>query len=73
MVLASGRVAFTGTPDSLTALAAGRAWVQTNPPPAGTRASWQLSDGRYRCLGAPPHGAELVAPSLEDGYLVLTA
>ena len=30
------------------------------------------ADGSYRHIGEPPTGATLGAPTLEDGYLVLT-
>ncbi|MGF1598534.1 MAG: ABC transporter ATP-binding protein [Acidimicrobiales bacterium] len=70
LVLASGRIAFVGSPERLTALAAGQAWRQVGEP-FGVRASWRQADGSYRCLGHPPPGAEFVAPTLEDGYLLL--
>ncbi len=71
VVLLAGAIRFTGTPEQLTALARGRAWVQPGLPPPGVRASWRQADGRHRCLGVPPAGAELVAPTLEDGYLLV--
>jgi ABC-2 type transport system ATP-binding protein len=33
--------------------------------------SWRQGDGRHRHVGEPPAGAELLAPTLEDGYLTL--
>ncbi len=73
-VLHDGRIVFRDTPRRLAELAAERAWVQDTPPLAGTvRSTRQLADGRHRCLGLPPPGAELVTPTLEDGYLLLTA
>ncbi|MGI9598415.1 MAG: ABC transporter ATP-binding protein [Acidimicrobiales bacterium] len=71
LVLLDGRLRFVGTPTRLADSAAGRAWVQPGEP-IGARASWRLADGSYRCLGNPPPGATLVAPTLEDGYLLLT-
>jgi ABC-type multidrug transport system ATPase subunit len=71
IVLADGSVRFVGPPERLAATAAGRAWKQSEPPPASARASWLEADGRHRCLGDPPPDAELVAPTLEDGYLLL--
>jgi ABC-2 type transport system ATP-binding protein len=71
LVLLDGRLRFVGSPARLAETAHGRAWIQSAPP-VGVRASWQLADGRHRCLGEPPAGAELVAPTLEDGYLLLT-
>jgi len=72
LVMAAGRVLFDGPPERLAAVAESRAWIQPTPPPAGsTRTFWQTSDGHYRCLGRPPPGAETVAATVEDGYLLL--
>ncbi len=72
-VLDGGRLVWSGTPAALTASAAGRVWVSpTAPPPSATvRMSWRTADGRHRCVGTPPAGVELVAPTLEDAYLLL--
>ncbi|MEM7272849.1 MAG: ATP-binding cassette domain-containing protein [Actinomycetota bacterium] len=72
LVLLDGRLRYVGSPDSLARTAAGRTWIQ-EVPPGPVRASWRLADGRYRCLGQPPPGVTPVAPTLEDGYLLLTA
>ena len=37
----------------------------------GAQLSWRTGDGRHRHLGDAPAGAELVEPTLEDGYLLL--
>jgi len=71
IALGAGRVQFAGTPAQLAAHAAGRVWLQTGFPPPGVRASWQQADGRHRCLGHPPSAAELVEPTLEEGYLIV--
>lgn len=71
IVLHEGRVRFTGTPQALERVAAGHTWVQAELPPPDVRASWRLADGLHRCLGTPPAGATLVAPTIEDGYLLL--
>ncbi len=71
LVIADGSIRFAGSPGRLAALAAGRTWVQNDLPPPDVRASWRLVDGRHRCLGQPPAGAELVEPTLEDGYLLV--
>jgi len=71
VVLGDGTIRFSGSPVQLAALAAGLAWVQQGFPPPDVRASWQQADGRHRCLGHPPDGAELVEPSLEEGYLIV--
>lgn len=70
VVLSDGRVRFVGSPGALANRAAARAWVQPDAPLATVRASLLQADGSYRCLGTPPPGAELVAPTLEDGYLL---
>lgn len=72
-VLHHGRIVFADRPSRLADVADGRAWVQDDPPPADVRASWRQADGRFRCVGVPPPHAELVAPRLEDGYLLVTA
>lgn len=72
LVMSEGSVRFTGTPARLASVAAGRTWVQGHLPPPDVRASWRLADGRHRCLGTPPPGAELVEPTIEDGYLLVT-
>jgi ABC-2 type transport system ATP-binding protein len=71
VVLGSGTVRFAGTPAQLASHADGRVWVQSGFPPPGVRASWQQADGRHRCLGHPPTGADLVDPTLEEGYLLV--
>lgn len=71
VVLRSTTVRFAGTPNQLAAHAAGRVWVQPGCPPPGVRASWQQANGHQRCLGRPPDGAQLVEPTLEEGYLIV--
>jgi ABC-2 type transport system ATP-binding protein len=72
IVLLKGRVQFAGTPAELAATAAGRVWA------AGERddhahLSWRGGDNRWRHIGDhPPTGAELVSPTVEDGYLMLS-
>jgi ABC-2 type transport system ATP-binding protein len=70
IVFHQGRVRFTGAPDQLTALAAGRVWAGTQRS-AAARAAWRTGNGVYRNVGDPPAGAELIAPTLEDAYLLL--
>ncbi len=72
LVLIEGQLRFVGPPGALASVAEGRTWVQ-DLEPVDTRASWRLADGRYRCLGRPPPGAEPVAPTLEDGYLLISS
>jgi ABC-2 type transport system ATP-binding protein len=33
--------------------------------------SWRTPDGAHRNIGDAPDGSDLVAPTLEDGYLLL--
>ena len=72
IVLHDGTVRFAGSPARLAGLASGRTWVQAGLPPPDVRASWRLADGRCRCLGSPPPGADLVDPTIEEGYLMVT-
>ncbi|MEU4652354.1 ABC transporter ATP-binding protein [Streptomyces sp. NPDC023723] len=68
LVMAEGTVRFDGTPAELTARAAGRVW-RSERRDAGARAGWRTGTGEFRHVGDPPAGAELVEPTLEDGYL----
>jgi ABC-2 type transport system ATP-binding protein len=69
-VMFSGRVRFTGTPVELAGLAVGRVWEDDRQDPEAIR-SWLTSTGSYRHLGDPPNGAQVVDPTLDDGYLLL--
>ncbi|WND36719.1 ABC transporter ATP-binding protein [Streptomyces sp. BB1-1-1] len=69
VVMAAGAVKFDGTPAELTARAAGRVWSSTERD-AGAKAGWRTGTGSFRNVGDPPAGAELVDPTLEDGYLL---
>jgi ABC-2 type transport system ATP-binding protein len=69
LVMAGGRVRFEGTPAELTARAAGRVWSSTERDP-DAKAGWRTGTGTFRNVGDPPDGAELVEPTLEDGYLL---
>ena len=69
-VMFSGRIRFTGTPAELAGLAVGRVWEDDRQDPDAIR-SWLTSTGSYRHLGDPPNGAQVVDPTLDDGYLLL--
>ncbi|MFJ9634146.1 ABC transporter ATP-binding protein [Streptomyces sp. NPDC091280] len=69
VVMAGGTVRFDGTPAELTARAAGRVWSGSERDPAAM-AGWRTGLGAFRNVGDPPAGAELVEPTLEDGYLI---
>jgi ABC-2 type transport system ATP-binding protein len=72
VVLLAGQVQFCGRPAELAALAADRVWL-ADERDAAAELSWRAGDGRWRHIGiAPPSGAEIVAPTAEDGYLVLS-
>ena len=70
VVLLEGRIAFAGAPNHLTMMADGKVW---SAPERDARAelAWVASDGHIRHIGQPPPGAQLVAPTVEDGYLLL--
>jgi ABC-type multidrug transport system ATPase subunit len=77
-VLGRGRLIFRGTVSDLTTRANGNVWslVGSGPvPPAGTVVSALPHDGatRYRIVATtrPSADAEPVAPTLEDGYVLL--
>jgi len=69
LVMAAGTVRFDGTPAELTARAAGHVWNSAERDP-GAKAGWRTGVGSFRNVGDPPPGADLVEPSLEDGYLL---
>ncbi|MGD0064415.1 MAG: ATP-binding cassette domain-containing protein [Streptosporangiaceae bacterium] len=71
VVLLQGRVQFAGTPAGLGGTAAGRVWAAAERD-GRAHLSWRGGDGRWRHIGEqPPAGAELVTPTVEDGYLLL--
>lgn len=69
LVMARGRILFEGTPAELTARAAYRVWSSTERAP-GAKAGWRTGTGSFRNVGDPPADAELLEPTLEDGYLL---
>ncbi|SES21390.1 ABC-2 type transport system ATP-binding protein [Streptomyces sp. yr375] len=69
VVLARGRIRFEGTPAELTARADGRVWSSTQRDP-NALAGWRTGTGSFRNIGEPPAGADLLEPTLEDGYLL---
>ncbi len=72
VVLHEGRCLFTGTPAGLIEQAAGRVWLDSTRGP-DARVAWRNGDGLMRNVGDPPADAQLVAPTLEDAYLLLVA
>ncbi|MGO8959260.1 MAG: hypothetical protein ACLQFR_18115 [Streptosporangiaceae bacterium] len=72
VVLLAGQVRFDGTPADLASLAAGQVW-RAEARDASAELSWRAGDGRWRHIGrAVPPGAEVVPPTAEDGYLLLS-
>ncbi|MER7638083.1 ABC transporter ATP-binding protein [Streptomyces sp. NPDC126522] len=69
VVMAAGVIRFDGTPAELTARAAGRVWSSAERDP-GAMAGWRTGLGVFRNVGDPSPGADLVEPTLEDGYLI---
>jgi ABC-2 type transport system ATP-binding protein len=72
VVLDGGRVLFQGETAQLAALADGRVWDAAAPDPRAT-VSWRTPEGRFRNVGSPPDGADLVPAGPEHGYLLLTS
>ena len=70
-VMFGGRLRFSGTPAELASLAEGRVWEDDRQDPQAIR-SWVTATGAFRHLGEPPAGAQVVAPTLDDGYLLLS-
>ncbi len=70
VVLDRGTVRFDGAPRHLAEQARGRVWLDTGEGARG-QISWRTGEGRHRHIGDAPPGAELVAPTIEDGYLLL--
>ncbi|TXS41103.1 ATP-binding cassette domain-containing protein [Streptomyces sp. uw30] len=70
VVLDHGTVRFQGTPAELALLAHGRVWSSGERAP-GALAAWRTGVGTFRNIGVPPPDAPLVAPTIEDGYLLL--
>jgi len=70
VVLIDGQVRFAGTPAALAAIAAERVWLASDRDPRAELA-WVTGEGRIRHIGDPPGRAQLVEPTVEDGYLLL--
>ncbi len=70
VVVDKGRSLFAGTVEEMTAVAEGRVWVDDHRDPRAY-AAWRLAGGSYHHVGEPPAGAELIAPRIEDAYLLM--
>jgi ABC-2 type transport system ATP-binding protein len=72
IVLLAGQVRFAGTPAELARIAAGQVWTADERDPVAFL-SWRGGDNRWRHLGErPPDGAEVLVPTVEEGYLLLS-
>ncbi|MGH2716705.1 MAG: ATP-binding cassette domain-containing protein, partial [Thermoleophilaceae bacterium] len=73
VVLWEGRVLFHGAPAELRARAADMVWSASEPV-SGALACWRTESGLYRIIGGRPSIEALpVAPTVEDGYLLITS
>jgi ABC-2 type transport system ATP-binding protein len=72
VVLDRGSVLFEGPTAGLAAVAEGRVWDADAADPGAT-VSWHTPEGRFRNVGQPPPGADLVPAGPEHGYLLLTS
>ncbi len=70
VVLLGGQVRFAGAPAALAGIATNRVWLAADRDPRAQLA-WVTGAGRVRHIGDPPAGADLVEPTVEDGYLLL--
>ena len=70
VVLLDGSVRYAGTTAGLAAKAEDRVWLASERDDRA-RLAWVTADGAVRHIGDPPTGAQLVAPTVEDGYLLL--
>ena len=61
---------FDGSPADLADRARGRVWLADERDPRASLA-WVGGDGRWRNIGELPANTTPVAPTIEDGYLVL--
>src|SRR5207247_4530586 len=70
VVMNEGKALFDGTPRELADVARGRVWL-AGERAATARLSWRTGDGMHRNIGDAPADADLVEPTVEDGYLLL--
>jgi ABC-2 type transport system ATP-binding protein len=70
VVMNHGQALFAGSPPALADVARGSVWLSENRAPEA-RLSWRTGEGMHRNVGSAPPGAQLVEPTVEDGYLML--
>lgn len=70
IVMNHGAALFAGSPRELAEVARGSVWLS---PERASEAhlSYRTGEGRYRNIGPAPGNADLVDPTVEDGYLML--
>ena len=71
VVILDGAVRFDGSPNELASLAEGRVWRGLEGA-TGDEPAWVAADGTMRSIGEPPSGADLLDPTIDDGYLLLS-
>jgi ABC-2 type transport system ATP-binding protein len=72
VVLLTGQIRFIGTPAELAALAEGKVWAAEGRDETA-ELSWRDGHGGWRHVGTErPPGAQPVAATAEDGYLLLS-
>jgi ABC-2 type transport system ATP-binding protein len=70
VVMNHGQALFSGSPPTLASVARGSVWLSESRAPEA-RLSWRTGEGMHRNVGSAPVGAQLVEPTVEDGYLML--
>jgi len=70
LVMDAGQIRFDGTPRELALSAEGKVWLSADKP-SGAHIYWRTTEGTFRGVGEIPPGAELIAPTIEDGYLLI--
>jgi ABC-2 type transport system ATP-binding protein len=70
VVLDKGHVLYDGLVSELIGRAAGRVWISDEAHPAAQH-TFRTGSGKWRNVGDPPVGAQIIEPALEDAYLLL--
>ncbi len=70
VVMDAGRALWSGTPRELAEHARGRVWLAASRD-EHAQLAYRTGEGSYRHVGEAPAGAQLIEPTIEDGYLAL--